>query len=252
MNEKNIVKNIEEFILKELSKGALRRATLIERAVAVLKSNSHTVTGTISQMNKSGRIIQIERSIWGLPDSIEPEQTETNIEAKETKGRPDESAFYAPFADWLVDEGECTLAHKFGGKHLSVKWGTPDVIGIEKTTDTDRYRHHQIISFVSSEIKTTIVGNQIIGAFGQACAYLHFSHKVFLVLPNSIKIVDSSRIKSLCKLLGLGLVYFDSANASKDSFNMIIQPILKEPDVVALNRVLNNSEVEKRLINRLS
>ena len=42
-----------------------------------------------------------------------------------------EEDFYAPFAEWLVNDlDEATDAAELGGAAMGKKWGTPDVVGI--------------------------------------------------------------------------------------------------------------------------
>lgn len=52
---------------------------------------------------------------------------------------------------------------------------------VYKFSEIDPIKAHPEI--VSVEIKTDT--NQLITAFGQACAYKLFSHKVYLVIPNA-------------------------------------------------------------------
>jgi len=92
---------------------------------------------------------------------------------------PDEESFYSSFAEYLEgDLGEYTKAIPLGGNKFGDKWGTPDVLGIYKFSETDSIRPP--IEIISAEIKTDT--NQLITAFGQACSYKLFSHKVYLVV----------------------------------------------------------------------
>lgn len=91
-----------------------------------------------------------------------------------------EEDFYAPFADWLVNDlEECTKAIPLGGSLFKDKWGTPDVIGKWESQRSDIVQAP--LEIVSAEIKTD--ANQLITAFGQACAYRLFSHRTHLVVP---------------------------------------------------------------------
>jgi hypothetical protein len=78
-----------------------------------------------------------------------------------------EEDFYAPFADWLVNDlEECTKAIPLGGNRFRDKWGTPDVIGKRESKKSDILQAPTEI--VSAEIKTEV--SQLVAAFGQACA----------------------------------------------------------------------------------
>jgi hypothetical protein len=210
------------------------------------------VDGTISSLATKERnlITSVERGIWALTQSGGSQDAESppRIERVSHKDGPHEEDFYQPFADWLIEHEVCTSASPLGGKQLPGKWGTPDTVGIERVSERYLYRSNNIISFVSAEVKISQNGRDIIEAFGQACAYLHFSHKVYLVLPRGISLSDDKRIRSLCGLIGLGLVFFDPARKKKPDFQSILQPVAREPDVFALNNTLGQEAIYKRLI----
>jgi hypothetical protein len=146
----------------------------------------------------------------------------------------DEALFYKPFADYLVsDLGECTKAIPLGGSRFEDRWGTPDVIGVYKFSETDPVRPP--IEIVSAEIK--IDSNQLITAFGQACAYKLFSHKVYLVIPNEAA-KDVSRVESLCLKFGLGLILFNKTNPEKPNFEIRARAVKSEPDYFYVNEYL--------------
>lgn len=57
---------------------------------------------------------------------------------------PDEESFYSSFAEYLEgDLGECTKAIPLGGNRFGGKWGTPDVLGIYKFSETDPTRNNK-------------------------------------------------------------------------------------------------------------
>ena len=58
------------------------------------------------------------------------EQPPPEPEPPRSRDRLPEAAFYNPFANWLMDEEECTKAIPLGGNKFKDRWGTPDVIGI--------------------------------------------------------------------------------------------------------------------------
>ena len=248
MSEKGIGKQIEESILVELKKGALQRSSIIERAMAAMPGvNRHTIEGNISRMNAENIITQLERGIWALPGFVEPNEKDT-LKTKVAK-RPGEYAFYKSFAEWLLAYGNCTDAIPLGGSALGDKWMTPDVVGIDEVPNNSMYRGSEITAFVSAEIKVSTTDNEIIRGFGQACSYLYFSHKSILVIPKDASDKVKVRMESLCRLIGLGLVLFDASNAVDPDFRISLQPIHREPDVVALNYVLEQEEIYKRLIS---
>jgi len=157
---------------------------------------------------------------------------------------PKESDLYQPFADYLVNElEECTRAIPLGGSIFGDKWGTPDVIGVYKFSPVDPIQPP--IEVISAEIKTDI--NQLITAFGQACAYKLFSHKVYLVIPRTAG-EDISRIESLCMRFGIGLITFD-LNPSEPNFQIRTRASKSEPDYFYLNKYLK--KLDEKIIKRL-
>jgi hypothetical protein len=90
------------------------------------------------------------------------------------------------------------------------------------------------LELVSAEIK--IDPGQSVTAFGQACAYRLFSHKVYIVMPLTIERVkdDLERLQALCTLFGMGLVLFkpDTANPA---FEKRVTARRFEPDIFYVN-----------------
>jgi hypothetical protein len=155
-----------------------------------------------------------------------------------------ESVFYHSFAEYLINDlEECTSAIPLGGNRFQDKWGTPDVFGVYKFSETDPIK--PLVEIVSAEIKTDT--NQLITAFGQACAYKLFSHKVYLVIPKEAE-KDIARLESLCLRFGIGLILFDSKNPDDPKFEIRTRAIKNEPDYFYVNeylRKLNRSELRK-------
>ena len=120
------------------------------------------------------------------------------------------------------DLQECTRAIPLGGKIFKDKWGTPDVIGIERSKPTDVIKHEDVL--ISAEIKTDASPTALITAFGQTCAYKAFSHKAYIVIPKSASEEDTSRIESLCLIFGIGLILFDSDNPEDPKFSIKQDP----------------------------
>ncbi len=146
-----------------------------------------------------------------------------------------EEDFYQPFADWLVNETEeCTRAIALGGKKFGDKWGTPDVIGKRQSKASDIIQAP--VEIVSAEIKPDVY--QLVTAFGQACAYCLFSHKVYLVVSNKAPGDEIARLDALCQVFGLGLVLFDSDNAKDPMFTIRSRPRYQQPDLFYANRYM--------------
>lgn len=241
---KGRVAQIKTFVLRELGKGPLKRSTLLQRAlVAVPHAIKTTTDGAISQLHRDGKIKQIERGIWALTDGPIEESPSQEIAVDVTIK---EDQFYTSFSDWLINEvGECTAAAALGGKVLGGKWGTPDVVGVYRVSDKGRYRRNEIVSFVSAEMKTDSI--QTVTAFGQACSYLRFSHKVYLAIPQATPDDDKQRIESLCTIVGLGLVFFNATSKDAPDYEIRVRPIPREPDPTALNEILDRDEIYKKL-----
>lgn len=156
-----------------------------------------------------------------------------------------EEDFYESFSAWLVnDQEECTKAKELGGNIFGGKWGTPDVIGVSKSLPTDIIEKD--IEITSVEIK--LAQNELITAFGQACSYKLFSHKVYLVIPQQSNSEEILRLDSLCYLFGIGLVLFDNTNSNMPNYQLKNRAQKGEPDNYYLNK---NIEKAKDFFNEL-
>jgi hypothetical protein len=152
-----------------------------------------------------------------------------------------EEDFYAPFADWLVNEvEECTKAIPLGGNRFRDKWGTPDVIGKRESKRSDIIQWP--VEIVSAEIKVETA--QLVTAFGQVCAYCLFSHKTYLVVPKASPEDEIARLDSLCQVFGIGLVLFDVANPKTPAFEIRVRPRRHEPDLFYANKYMRIIEKE--------
>jgi len=165
----------------------------------------------------------------------QPDQGETTTIKASRKQIIREEDFYKPFADWLVNElEECTSAIGLGGNIFRDKWGTPDVVGVRESKRSD------IIQFpteiVSAEIK--IDSNGLITAFGQACAYKIFSHKSYIVVPNDSQIEDITRLDTLSRQFGIGLILFDTTDFEDPNFEIRARAVKHEPDMFFVNKNL--------------
>ena len=128
----------------------------------------NTIHGTIWDLDKKNeQTIKPERGLFILKKYAEG-AIEKRSDAENNIHLPTEASFYQSFADYLVqDLEECTKAISLGGNKFGDKWGTPDVFGVYKFSEADAVRPP--VEIVSVEIKTDT--NQLITAFGQACAY---------------------------------------------------------------------------------
>lgn len=176
------------------------------------------------------RLVKFKEDVTTQPDQ-QPDITTKTTKKKVIK----EEDFYQPFADWLVNElEECSSAIGLGGNIFRDKWGTPDVVGVRESKRSD------IIQFpteiIVGEIKTDT--NGLITAFGQACAYRIFSHKSYIVVPNDSQIEDITRLDTLCRQFGIGLILFDNKNPEDPKFEIRARAIKNEPDMFFVNKNL--------------
>lgn len=180
----------------------------------------------------------------GLYKHIQYKETTepTNESAIAIKEKPkiEESYFYQQFADWLVNDlSECTRAIPLGGSKFKDKWGTPDVIGIREARKSDIVKPPTEV--ISAEIKTS--KQELITAFGQACAYKLFSHRSYIVVPKTSSSEDIDRLDSLARIFGIGLILFDH-ETSEANFEIRVRAALHEPDYFYLNQYLKQIENE--------
>ena len=179
------------------------------------------------------------------PEQVDAEQEhEPSVPTSLTKHK--EEAFYDSFAEYLEyaktenDDSdrlnECVKAVAWGGNKSGDIWGTPDVVGVF------RPKRNALVQFpheiVSAEIKIDKSSQALITAFGQACAYRLFSHKTYLVIPESGQNAD--RIRSLCHLFGIGLVYFDP-KTEDINFSIYRTELLAQshtPDMFRVNKFI--------------
>lgn len=163
-------------------------------------------------------------------------ETETDIKlAEATTNKVAEHEFYTSFAEYLVDElEECTRAIPLGGNCFKDKWGTPDIVGVLCPRQSDILKFSAEI--VSAEVK--VDANALITAFGQACSYRLFSHKVYLVIPASASESDLARLDALCRVFGLGFILFDAQNPEEPNYQIRVRATKHEPDMFYANRNL--------------
>ncbi len=152
-----------------------------------------------------------------------------------------EDDFYKPFAGWLVNDLEdCTKAIPLGGNKFKDKWGTPDVIGKRESRPSDILKAPTEI--VSAEIKLDT--QQLVTAFGQACAYRLFSHKSYLVVPKDSPQDEVARLDALCQIFGIGLILFDASSPEDPGFYIRVRPSRQDPEMFYTNKYLKLIEAE--------
>jgi hypothetical protein len=143
-----------------------------------------------------------------------------------------EKDFYEPFRCWLEGKPEnCRKAIVVGGAPFGLKWSSPDVMGVRRTSGAHKF---DLLEIISAEIK--LEPRKVVEAFGQACSYRLFSHKSYVVIP-----VDAAeqeeRLDSLCMMFGIGLVVFKS-NPRRPEFEIRVRAARGDVDVFELNRIL--------------
>ena len=207
---------------------------------------------------RTAEIVKVARGTYRLAKYVEADDAAASAQESETDATPvaaetpdaealTEQDFYASFAEWLVENDEATVAEALGGASLGGKWGTPDVIGVLKPRAQDIFKFEPQI--VTAEIKA--VPNQPIVAFGQAVAYRLFSHKSYIVVPDSTSSDDINRLKSLCSIHGVGLVTF-ALNKVDPNYVVVVLPISAAPDMFYVNHMLERlNSSEPSLLNKL-
>jgi hypothetical protein len=247
----------------EASAGGIRWGEMLKKIHAAdPETPPNTIHGAIQSLFSSNdSIIKVARGTYQLAKyadaqalaAVAADQASASEEVEvETPAHVKvvlmEADFYESFAQWLIDVAEeANAATALGGSILKGKWGTPDVIGVLKP------RVHDILQFepqiVSAEIK--LDPGQPVVAFGQAVAYRLFSHKSYIVVPNTTSEDDLSRLKALCSIHGVGLVTFTLDKAAPD-YTVIVLPMQANPDMFYANQMLRRLlEATPALFNRL-
>lgn len=211
--------------------------------------NSNTISMSIFKIREAIKNNEIPELSYDVNEKkfflkqIVKEKSQSIAEfSKSTQAK--EESFYQPFANFLVHIlKECTKAIALGGSQFKDKWGTPDVLGIFKFPELAPIKPFPEI--VTAEIK--LDETQIITAFGQACAYKLFSHKVYLVIPSSTPEEDIARTESLCMKFGIGLITFDKDNPENPRFTIRTRAIKHEPDYSFVNNYLHKLTNEQQI-----
>lgn len=242
-----IGEKIVNVALKQLEKhpDGIRYADLTRMVQAVDSSfRPNTIHGNVWDLaaRLPDKVYKPSRGLFRLVEfrDKDTDQLKAELVPKPPKKTKEED-FYAPFADWLVNDlEECTKAIPLGGNRFRDKWGTPDVIGKRESRKSDILQ--AATEIVAAEIKTDTT--QLVTAFGQACAYGLFSHKSYLVIPNESPKDEIDRLDSLCLLFGIGLILFDVASVKDPKFDIRARPRRQEPDMFYVNKYMRLIENE--------
>jgi|ERR1051326_4533806 hypothetical protein len=225
------------------------RYTELRRAIQAVNPsfNSNTISGATWNLDATyaKEIYKPDRGVFRLirfREEVLTQPDQTAVTTKPKTAAISEEDFYKPFADWLVNElEECTTAIALGGNIFKDKWGTPDVIGKRESKRSDIIQFSTEI--ISAEIKTD--SNGLITAFGQACAYKIFSHKSYIVVPKESQVEDITRLDTLCRQFGIGLILFDHTNKETPDFEIRVRATRHDPDMFFVNK--NLKLIEDRL-----
>ena len=234
-------------LVLESHRQGIRWSDLLREVKAGAQETPHnSVHGGVHNLltTRTSEILKVARGTYQLAKFVEAgdassstqeaEKVATQVSSDVPASPPlTEQDFYASFAEWLVDNDEATQASALGGASFGGKWGTPDVIGVLKPRAQDIFKFEPRI--VTAEIK--VVSDQSVVAFGQAAAYRLFSHKSYIVVPNSTHVGDMNRLTSLCSIHGVGLVTF-ARNKDQPNYTVIVVPANAAPDLFYVNEML--------------
>lgn len=209
---------------------------LIQDATPTFKVN--TIHGSVWDLDRRfpKKVYKPSRGLFRLTEFRDPDTEQLKEElVQRPPERVKEEDFYEPFKDWLLNDlEECTKAISLGGNKFKDKWGTPDVIGKRESKRSDIIQAP--VEIVSAEIKSD--PNQLVTAFGQACAYCLFSHRSYLVVPKQAPQDEIARLDSLCQVFGIGLVLFDSQDVNDPGFDIRVRARRQEPDLFFTNKYM--------------
>jgi hypothetical protein len=258
-------KEIKHAALHELDSahGGIRWSVLVR---AIHDQNPETPINSIwgatqALLHADPEIVKVARGIYQLAKYQDAQSVVAIAEDKAASDKPiqvetaehgkvtvKESDFYESFALWLEDEAEeVNLAIPLGGSAMKGKWGTPDLLGVLRPRAQDILKFEPQI--VSAEIK--LDPNQPVVAFGQAVAYRLFSHKSYIVIPNTTSQDDLSRLKALCSIHRVGLVTFTLEKENPD-YTVLVPPQQASPDMFYTNQMLRRLlEVTPKEFNKL-
>jgi hypothetical protein len=245
-NQERIQDTIRKTAIEILKKeqNGIRFTDLVKKIHDKTRKNKNTIGGSIYNLNElhDQLVFKPDRGIYKLKAyaDVVPK------DSKSKKSKINESEFYLPFAEWLVRElEECTKAIPLGGNTLGrqSQWGTPDVFGLRESNRFDTIKFLEEV--VVAEIKTN--SESLITAFGQACSYLLFAHKSYIVIPKKSDQADISRLDSLSRIFGIGLILFDNENVIDPNFEIRVRAVRSEPDMWHVN--FNIEKIKDKLFS---
>lgn len=240
------VKQIQDEVrsLLELHKGGIRWSEILKKIhdkhPETPLNTIHGATHVLLSKDKDS-IVKAARGTYVLAKFFEtpsPADRAPPHDSKDTSvdaagGKLFEVDFYKPFAEWLREElDEVNVVETLGGNVFKSKWGTPDVFGVLKPLPGELLEFERQV--VSAEIK--LDPQQPIVAFGQAMAYRLFSHRSYVVLPNTIGEEDRGRLDALAMIYGLGFATF-SLDKENPDFSLRVRATLRQPDMFYVNQV---------------
>ncbi len=202
-------KEIQELackIVREHPAGVKNRDVIREILERHPDANPDTVASYVSKLDKDfpESVTKPDKGILA-PVDLGPSAGPPTPIAKSAPGKQKEEPYYGPFAEYLVNElDEATAAVSLGGADPMKKWGTPDVVGVYRSSASDIIKFPPEI--IAAEIKAE--PNAPVVAFGQAVAYRLFASKSYIVMPSDLGEANASRLEALCMLYGIGLVLF--------------------------------------------
>lgn len=219
---------------------------LIKQTLPDAKEN--TIYGAVWDLDKKfpKQVSKPARGLFKYISSSATDKTEAVTTAFTPQAsRGDESLFYDSFRDYLRGElGDSNNAITMGGAGFGDKWSTPDVLGVRKSS------HGAIVELpteiTTAEIKVGTSTQELITGFGQACAYLLFSNKSYLVIPKQTNGEILDRLDALCRLFGIGLILFNKDNSTNPDFEIRNRAAKHDPDMFYVNEYLNRLTKQQR------
>ncbi|MEK7232320.1 MAG: hypothetical protein AAB268_00780 [Elusimicrobiota bacterium] len=234
-------KEIRDAALKIILKhpGGIRYTDLVGQIAATSpETPKNTINGSVwdLEVRRPADILKPTRGLYLATRYADKELLPPELPANKTGPKLREEDFYELFADYLKgDLNEVKKVIALGGGGLKAKWGTPDVLGVYKSSGADLVKFADEI--VSAEIKIDPL--QPVVAFGQAAAYRLFSNRVYVVMPSIITKEDQDRLEALCMLYGIGLILFD-LNLKEPGFSIRVRAQRFQPDMFYVNEFARN------------
>lgn len=204
--------------------------------------NPNTVTGSLHHFRNHlpKDVVRPDRGIYAMAGAVLADAAVPAVQSMPaTKHK--EVDFYKPFAEWLENDlEEVTIAKPIGGSGAGGKWGTPDVIGLYSARPSEPVKFTTEVVAVEIKINT----QSLIEAFGQACAYKLFAHRVYIAVPRNSNQSDLKRLDALAGVVGIGLVKFNSDDLANPDFQVMVRAAKHEPDYYYTNELLSKFKQE--------